>query len=201
MTRHIDEASIYRAILDSIPVPLLVVDDDVRIQEYNAAAAPLLAEPRQAVLRRRGGEALHCLHARESPDGCGRGPFCPDCLIRNAVSLALKGTPVSRQRHKLELLRGDTEKKIYALITCTSIPFAGERRVLLAIEDINELVELRQLIPICARCKKIRNEKDYWVMVEEYFQQHLDVDFTHGMCPECVQATIEESNHDPMGTK
>lgn len=58
--------------------------------------------------------------------------------------------------------------------------------VLLTLEEINELVELRRLIPICAWCKKVRNEEQFWDNVETYVQKHLDVDFSHGICPECL---------------
>jgi light-regulated signal transduction histidine kinase (bacteriophytochrome) len=45
--------------------------------------------------------------------------------------------------------------------------------------------QLQQLLPICAWCKKIRSDKDYWQRVEDYVSQHTDIRFTHGMCPEC----------------
>lgn len=44
---------------------------------------------------------------------------------------------------------------------------------------------LRGLIPICAGCKKIRDDRGYWNKLEDYIQRHSDADFTHGLCPEC----------------
>lgn len=46
---------------------------------------------------------------------------------------------------------------------------------------------LRGLLPICATCKKIRDDKGYWNQIEFYIRDHSDADFTHGICPECVQ--------------
>lgn len=181
----------FEAIFDSIPLPIFVVDRDVRIHAYNVAATPLLAAEGSAILRRRGGEVLNCLHSHDVPEGCGRAPFCKDCVIRNSVNLALKGDKVVRQRHKLELVREGHIQKVYALITASSILFQGNHFVLLVIEDINEIVELRKIIPICAKCKKVRSDKDYWMMVESYFRQHLDVDFSHGLCPDCYQEEID----------
>jgi hypothetical protein len=43
---------------------------------------------------------------------------------------------------------------------------------------------LRGLIPICAWCKKIRNDHGYWEQLELYLTNHSEADFTHGMCPE-----------------
>ena len=45
---------------------------------------------------------------------------------------------------------------------------------------------LSGLLPICAACKKIRDEKGYWNRVEQYIQDHTDVKFSHGICPECA---------------
>ncbi len=44
---------------------------------------------------------------------------------------------------------------------------------------------LRGLIPICASCKKIRDDGGYWQQVEAYLSTHADLAFTHGLCPEC----------------
>jgi AmiR/NasT family two-component response regulator len=46
---------------------------------------------------------------------------------------------------------------------------------------------LRGLIPICASCKKIRNDTGYWQQLEEFIAEHSEADFTHGLCPECVK--------------
>jgi CheY-like chemotaxis protein len=44
---------------------------------------------------------------------------------------------------------------------------------------------LRGLIPICAWCKKIRNDNNFWQQVEDYLTEHGDVRFSHGICPQC----------------
>jgi DNA-binding response OmpR family regulator len=49
----------------------------------------------------------------------------------------------------------------------------------------NEIETLQQLIPICAKCKKIRNDKGFWEQVESYIQQRTNSDFTHTLCPDC----------------
>jgi hypothetical protein len=46
---------------------------------------------------------------------------------------------------------------------------------------------LSGLLPICAWCKRIRDDKGYWARVEEYFHDHSDVAFTHGICPDCAR--------------
>ena len=43
------------------------------------------------------------------------------------------------------------------------------------------------LIPICSNCKKIRNDKGYWDLLEGYIQQHSEATFSHGICPDCAK--------------
>lgn len=49
-----------------------------------------------------------------------------------------------------------------------------------------EIKVLRGFIPICASCKKIRDDKGYWSQVEEYITRHSEAKFTHGICPDCM---------------
>lgn len=49
-----------------------------------------------------------------------------------------------------------------------------------------EIKTLKGLIPICASCKKIRDDDGFWDLLEIYFSKHTDTLFTHGLCPECA---------------
>lgn len=57
-----------------------------------------------------------------------------------------------------------------------------------------EIKTLKKFLPMCARCKKIRDDKGYWAQIEEYFSKHSDIEFSHGLCPECYKKTMKESN-------
>ena len=50
---------------------------------------------------------------------------------------------------------------------------------------------LQTLLPICAYCKSIRNDQNYWEKVETYFHQHSGVSFTHSYCPTCYDRFIK----------
>ncbi|MCP4671390.1 MAG: hypothetical protein GY857_08780 [Desulfobacula sp.] len=52
-------------------------------------------------------------------------------------------------------------------------------------KTLKEVKALRGLLPICAHCKKIRDDKGYWNQIESYIQQHSEAQFSHGMCPDC----------------
>jgi sigma-B regulation protein RsbU (phosphoserine phosphatase) len=59
------------------------------------------------------------------------------------------------------------------------------------LEDaLAQIKVLRGILPICAWCKKVRNDENYWERLEGYLGQHTDLRFTHGMCPECSEREI-----------
>lgn len=187
MSMDFSENTYYRTILDSIPIPVFVVDSDVRVRDLNDAALRFCGQGKEAIYRQRGGEVLHCLHSLDVPEGCGRAPFCQNCMIRGSVTTCLQGQTVSRKRMRMEFVDGSSRKPMDLLITASPMPDASERLALLIIEDVTELLSLRALIPICMKCKKIRDDEQYWREVEEYFHYQIGVDFSHGICPACVK--------------
>ncbi len=54
-------------------------------------------------------------------------------------------------------------------------------------EDLADVKKLSGLLPICASCKKIRNEEGNWNQIEEYLRDRSEVKFSHGVCPECAK--------------
>ncbi len=53
---------------------------------------------------------------------------------------------------------------------------------------------LEGLLPICMHCHKIRDEGDTWQRLEEYMSDHADVNFSHGLCPECLEKYYPEDD-------
>lgn len=184
--------SLLEAVFNAMPSIVFLVDADVRIQEYNQAAAELMMTKRMVALKQRAGDILHCVHSLEVAEGCGNAPFCKDCVIRNSVVEAFQGNRIVRRRAKLELTRDRQTTLIYALITVSPFVFQETPLALLVIEDISEIAELHRLIPICASCRKVRDDKESWIRVETYFKENWDVDFTHGLCPACLQTEMDK---------
>ena len=58
---------------------------------------------------------------------------------------------------------------------------------------LEKLKALRGLLPICAWCKRIRDDKGYWSQVEAYIHAHSEANFTHGICPECFDKLVSRS--------
>lgn len=52
---------------------------------------------------------------------------------------------------------------------------------------LSDVKILRGFLPICASCKKIRDDKGYWTQIEEYIKAHSEADFSHGLCQDCAK--------------
>jgi hypothetical protein len=69
----------------------------------------------------------------------------------------------------------------------------------IALEEAIEKVQiLSGFLPICANCKKIRDDKGYWNQIEHYISTHSDVIFSHAICPECMHELYPEIESEPL---
>jgi len=182
----------YRTLLDAMPLMIFVVDSDLRIHDLNAAAATGFGLEPAASLQRRSGDVLQCLHAQESPAGCGSGPACRTCVLRTAVAESRGGHGITRRRTTADVLYDGRRTHMDLLITASPLPGTDAPRTLLILEDISELSTLRNIIPICAQCKKVRDDDTYWQSVESYFTRYAGVRFSHGLCPTCLTTLYPE---------
>ena len=65
--------------------------------------------------------------------------------------------------------------------------------------QIEENKRLRSLVPICFHCKKVRDDKGFWENVDSYISLHSNIDFSHGICPECMEKYYSEFSSDTQG--
>lgn len=103
--------------------------------------------------------------------------------------VAFFGGLVSDMRRRLRLRNLEIEKAHEKIKT------EIEERIRAQIEKDQLIIELEQalaevkvlsgLIPICASCKRIRDDKGYWKQLESYISDHSDAEFTHSICPDC----------------
>ena len=68
-------------------------------------------------------------------------------------------------------------------------------------KSLDHIKTLSGLLPICAKCKKIRNDQGYWEQVETYIKQRSDAEFTHGLCPDCIKVYYAELDAQPVAQK
>lgn len=92
------------------------------------------------------------------------------------------------------LVKWDADRKMMM----RAMLYAIERHQLLKqLEDArSEIRSLRSLIPICAYCKRVRHDDGYWQQLESYLRQVGNVDFSHGICPECFDRLEQDELSD-----
>jgi DNA-binding response OmpR family regulator len=88
-----------------------------------------------------------------------------ELLARVSSALTLKSEMDRRKNRELELRRSNEELQ----------------------QALREVKVLRGLIPICASCKKIRNDGGFWQQLEEYLGEHSEAEFSHGLCQPCIK--------------
>jgi hypothetical protein len=66
---------------------------------------------------------------------------------------------------------------------------------------LTKIKTLSGLLPICASCKKIRDDQGYWTQLEYYISEHSEAEFTHGCCPECMKKLYPEMYIKKHGEK
>ena len=57
---------------------------------------------------------------------------------------------------------------------------------------LDRVKTLSGMLPICASCKKIRDDRGYWNRIEAYIEKHSEAEFSHGICPECAKELYPE---------
>ena len=62
---------------------------------------------------------------------------------------------------------------------------------------LNDVRTLKGFIPICASCKKVRDDEGYWSQIEEYVRDRSEAEFTHGICPDCMKKMYPQFAGDP----
>ena len=94
----------------------------------------------------------------------------------------------------------------YAAFALVAILMSSQTKALLEQERevtarltraLAEVKELQELLPICAACKKIRNDQGYWEHLETYIATHTRTEFTHSLCPECTHRLYPDFFHLP----
>lgn len=181
------------AILKGAHEGVITLDHLGRILEFNAAAEHIFGRSRIMALGRELVELVFPPAAQET----ARRDF--------ADALLTGDRPLFEPEHELTL-RHATGREFPAEFTLTRVVLDGPLLFTAFVRDItrrkqaeeetNKLIcdlmeamaqvkRLRDLVPICAWCKKIRDDAGYWLEVEAYLRQNLDASFTHGICPAC----------------
>lgn len=186
----------YVALYDFAPVGYFLLSKNGEILELNILGAQYLGKERSLALRTRVALYLH------DDFKIGFNEFLERVFVN--------GT----EEHYEVLLTVDGTAQRYVVLT--GIVLTNRNECFLAMHDVTENRLIQQerehlvlqlqdalahiktmsgLIPICATCKKIRDDKGFWNHVEHYVMQHSDARFSHGICPECLERDFPHHRH------
>lgn len=114
-----------------------------------------------------------------------------DATQRKQAEAAMKA--YSERLEEMVEVRTSALKQAYLALECENLErrkaeAEKEQTIDLLQEALAQVKRLGGLLPICASCKKIRDDDGYWHQVEVYIRDHSDADFSHSICPECRAA-------------
>lgn len=184
--------------LESISDAFFALDDDWRVIHFNAAAEQALGRNREQVLGRplldtfpeARGSLLEAKYAEALRD---RRPLVFETYFDR---------PPYANWYEVRVYPREPGISVYFQVITARKQAETERENL--IRDLQTALAnvktLRKLLPICAGCKKIRDDEGYWQSVEGYMLQHADIRFSHGLCPDCLRACYAELGEDPVSS-
>jgi PAS domain S-box-containing protein len=182
--RFLDVIPIARdKLIENMKDGILVVDNQGRVVDVNQALKRLLDMKTPSPI----GQEVAAIFPKwnelqpdsEAEDGIGQEVIMPDSPKRylNVHLIRLRDRQQNEQC-KLLILRDMTARK----------QLEREREELISTlqEALGQVKTLKGLLPICANCKKIRDDSGYWQDVAVYIRNHSEAEFSHGICPDCM---------------
>jgi PAS domain-containing protein len=202
-----------------VPQAILEVDPERRVRRANRAAATLTGFTVEQLRGKRGGEALRCLHHLDDPNGCGFGPDCEQCAVRQTV-LATFQTGESYQQVEADLTvwRDGVWQEITLLVSTSFLHHRHGPCVLVVLEDISERKRMERALrrkneELSLLLNTIPTQVCYFIDIETYGavnQAHADFlgkskieieynHFEHVLPPE-LHVIFRESNEKVFST-
>ena len=194
MNRLLSKDGFLRVLFDTIPLIALVLDQNLMVSAVNRTTASFFNLKEGVITSTQSGKVLHCVYRYDDAQGCGYGPECENCIIRNTAIQARQGNSTQRAKGKLQIEMEEDIKGMNVLVSAAPFVYEQEPMVVVIIEDVSQVTELQGFIPICASCKNIRDDYGYWCKVEEYIEKKSEVEFTHDLCPNCIEKLYPEIN-------
>jgi len=186
-----DSCGVLTRALDAVASAVFVLSGDLKVVFVNKTGMGMVA--RGPASGKRLGDRLGCGNALHGPQGCTSSPFCRKCVVRRMVLEALRRERTVKARVLFKRLEDGALRPVPVIVSASPFRSRGKALCLLTLDDMTGLAELQSLLPICANCKKIRTEDNYWEQIEVYINKHLaDIKFTHGFCPACIKKLYPE---------
>lgn len=179
-----------KTLLDAVPTPVFLLDEEVRVTGFNSSAGRILKRTQEVSSSHE--ELLDCIHAPHASTNCGRSNQCDGCFIRTLVFAAFAGQDSVREQALVRLVTPAGRREIEIHASAKLVVIDGHRGVLLTLEELTEPALDKRLVPICAKCKRIRDDREHWDTLEHYLRDSQGVRFTHGLCPDCLSSSLAQ---------
>ena len=201
MTEELQKTTVSKDYVDNIIESMLdiliVADPDGKIRTVNRATCDLLGYKEEELI----GHPLEML--LPAKDAIGKGKRLEELIAKGGLTnyetyLEDRGSKRIPVLFTESMMRDKDGNMIYIVFTARDITepkrIETEREKLLfeLQEALMRVKQLSGLLPICASCKKIRDDKGYWNQIETYIHEHSEAEFSHSICPECVEKLYPE---------
>ena len=193
-----------QAIVESAMDAVITIDAQSRITGWNRCAANMFGWEADEVMNRSLTDTIIPSHLHERHlRGLQRFLTAnKSCVLHRRIEMTAQrrdGTqfPVELSIASFQLKGAHTFSAFVRDITQTKEYEARQKQLIDDLQSaLAQVKTLTGLLPICAHCKKIRDDTGYWTQLEIYMAQHADVSFTHGICPECMNDIRESMASD-----
>ena len=186
-SRFVESAEFIRDILNKSPNLIFIVNKDLKVFLVNTAAAETLGVGKDFVYLKTNREKLHCIHSFAGQSGCGDFSYCSDCIVRYAVRTALESGSVVKRKSNFRLMKNGNGRDISLSVIAEPFKYNDEELVILTLEELTEEGDPKYRFPICACCKKVRNDKYVWEDIISLSILTESSYMTQTLCPECVE--------------
>ena len=128
-----------RTLMDSFPCGVLVVDGEGRVQAMNNIIERVLGVSEQTTVGKGSGEALGCITAAESPEGCGSGRSCKDCELRRLATSTITKQEKEKARIYLQLAVNGQVRDITLMLSAVPFTIMNKRYAVFVLVDVTRL--------------------------------------------------------------
>lgn len=181
-----------KTVLDTIQAGIVVIDPETHvIVGVNAAVGKMVGAPREHILR----SVCHKYICPAEEGQCPVTDLGQDFDTTEGVLLTASGERVPILKTVGSVILAGREHLLESFLDIAERKKAEEERERLIGELQEALARVKTLsglLPICASCKKIRNDQGYWQQIEAYIRDHSEAEFSHSVCPECAKKLYPE---------
>ena len=176
-----------KTVLDTVQAGIVVIDPETHIiVGANTAAGKMFGAPRDQILR----NVCHKYICTAEKGRCPITDLEQNFDNAEAVLLTAGGNEVPILKTVVSVTLAGQEHLLESFVDITERKQAEKERERLIGELQEALAKVKTLsglLPICASCKRIRNDQGYWQQIEAYIRDHSEAEFSHSVCPECAK--------------